>query len=152
MPDVKLKIAGKLTKKTCFGRYIYKLLKKFNLENHVDILGEIDEHAVASELLSAHVFVMPSFIENNSNSLCEAQLVGVPSIASYVGGIPSLIEHEKTGLFFPPGDYRVLAARVLDIFSNSELACKLSVNSRHEALKRHDPIRIADDVLNAYLV
>ena len=51
------------------------------------------------EYLKAHVYILPSTIENSSNSLSEAMLLGVPSVASYVGGTPDLLRTSTGGLF-----------------------------------------------------
>ena len=41
-------------------------------------------------LLDSHLYVYPSLMDNSPNALCEAQLLGVPCIATYVGGIPKM--------------------------------------------------------------
>ena len=62
------------------------------------------------ELRRAHVFAISSYIENSPNSLCEAMQAGMPCVATYAGGIPSLVEDGRTGLLFPPGDAPLLAS------------------------------------------
>lgn len=43
------------------------------------------------EYLNANVFICPSSLENSPNSLGEAQILGTPCLASYVGGIPDMM-------------------------------------------------------------
>ena len=88
--------------------------------------------------LKAHVFVCPSSIENSPNSLGEAQILGVPSIGSYVGGSPDMIAHNESGLLYRFEEYEMLAYHIMDIFNNDEKAKHLSKNSSIEASKRHD--------------
>jgi glycosyltransferase involved in cell wall biosynthesis len=55
----------------------------------------------------------------------EAQAVGLPVVASAVGGIPEFVRHEETGLLFPPGDRAALQRCVLALWSNRELRGRL---------------------------
>jgi glycosyltransferase involved in cell wall biosynthesis len=101
-------------------------------------------------MMKSHVFVSPSFIENSSNAVCEAQLMGMPVIASYTGGLPSLIKDGVTGLFFPVGDAPILAARVRQVLENDQLAVQLGSQAREVAVKRHDDSKIVQDILSVY--
>ena len=56
----------------------------------------------------------------------EAQAVGLPVVASAVGGIPEFVRHEQTGLLFPPGDRAALQRCVLALWSNRELRQRLA--------------------------
>lgn len=149
VPNVHLKLAGNLPNLK-FGRYLHKLLNELDLDTNVTLLGELNAEEVAQELTRAHVYVLPSIIENSPQSLAEAQSVGTPCVASYTGGVPSYVEEGKTGLLFPRGDYAVLAKRVLEIFDDDDLAVNLSRQARHVARMRHDPQKIAKDCMNVY--
>jgi glycosyltransferase involved in cell wall biosynthesis len=105
---------------------------------------------MAGKLCKSHVFAISSYIENSPNSLCEAMLVGMPCAASYAGGIPSLVEEGKTGLFFPPGDAAVLAGKIRQIFLDDDLAVRLGSQARLEAMKRHSPEQVVNQLLTAY--
>lgn len=104
----KLKISG-------YGLYIKRLIKRFRLQSHITFLGMLDETQMLKQYLSANIYICPSSIENSPNSLCEAQILGVPNISSYVGGIPSLVQEGKTGFLYPFGEYEMLAERIKDI-------------------------------------
>ena len=52
----------------------------------VDWLGRLDADRIVEELLAADVFVYPSHVDNSPNSVVEAMAVGVPIVASCVGG------------------------------------------------------------------
>ena len=72
-----------------------------------------------NEYLNANLFICPSSIENSSNSVCEAQLLGVPTLASYVGGIPDLIPNDDCGILYRYDDIEMLAFKVCQIFDKS---------------------------------
>lgn len=80
----------------------------------------------------------------------EAMAAGVPSLASRVGGVPDLIEPEKTGLFCDPNhpdSFRIGVARLLD---DPALSLRLAENARAEALRRFHPRVVAQKHLEIY--
>lgn len=147
-PDIQVYIAGGISRRSGYGRYIRKRIDA--LGGVAVELGQLDAHQMAEELVRSHVFVSPSFIDNSPNAICEAQLLGMPVISTYTGGVPSLIEEGRTGLFFPTGDAPMLAARLREVFIDDSLAIRLSDQSREVAHLRHDPDTIVGEILNAY--
>lgn len=148
-PGVKLRIAGRIGK-SGFGRYLHKLIAKLDLEGNTFLLGPLDEGSVVRELLSCHVFAIPSFIENSPNSLAEALVVGTPAVSSFTGGIPSMVQDGETGLLFPRGDCHVMAHRIIEIFRDNACAESISKNSRKVARERHAPQSVYLSLLNMY--
>ena len=146
-PDIELVLVGALGH-GAYGRF---LKKKINaLGGSVNPLGQMNADEMAKELCKAHIFVSASYIDNSPNSVAEAQLVGMPVISSYTGGVPSMIEEGKTGLFFPTGDVPLLVSRIKTIFENDALAIALGEKARQVASKRHDPQVIINAQLSAY--
>lgn len=146
-PQLKIKIGGyniisnksffDRIKRTGYGKYIFKLIKKNNLEENFIFLGSLSEEQMISEYQKANVFICPSSIENSPNSLGEAQLIGVPVVAAYVGGIPDMVENNKTGLLYRFEEVEMMAECVRRIFTDSELALELSKKSIIAASSRH---------------
>ena len=129
--------------------YIRKLIKKLGLKNHVRFLGNLTETEMNQAFLDAHVYVMPSAIENSPNSLCEAQILGVPTVASYCGGIPSLVEDGKTGYMYRYEEIEILAQTILRLFAQKDFA-ELSYNERQTALARHNRQLNANRLVEIY--
>lgn len=101
------------------------------------------------QLISESTFlVVPSLSENSPNVIAEAQLLGLPVIASNVGGIPELIEDFVTG-FLTPIDPHLMAACLQRAFSYQALPL-ISSRARQVALKRHNPDLIAESHLSVY--
>lgn len=128
---------GKM-KRTGYGSYINGLIGNLNLHDHVQFTGPLSAENMISEYLHAHLFICPSSIENSPNSLGEAQLLGVPCIASYVGGVPDMVEHGKTGLLYRFEETRMLAEHIRFIFEDSAAATNISNASIKVATGRHD--------------
>ncbi len=87
-----------------------------------------------NELLrAADFFVLPSDTEGLPLSVLEAMAHGLPVVASNVGGIPELIEHDKEGLLVPPADPKALAAAIRTIAEDSALRRRLGEAGRRRA-------------------
>lgn len=147
-PQTKVYISGKNIIKndslkdklllTYYGRYIKKLIKKLNLEKKIIFTGPLDEKRMCERFLKSHLFISPSTIENESNSLSEAKILGVPSIASYVGGVIDRIQHKHDGFIYQHDATYMLAYYACKIFENKDLALSFSEKARENALKIHN--------------
>ncbi len=154
--NVKLKVAGvdiiNKDKKdsTAYSLYLKRLINEYNLESNIEYTGILNAEEMKEAYLSSNAYISASAIENSPNSVCEAQMLGVPVVASDVGGVSSLIENEKTGLLYPFDEAYMLAYNVLRILVDEELRNRLSDNSKKIAAERHDRDKIVADWLLAY--
>jgi glycosyltransferase involved in cell wall biosynthesis len=110
----------------------------------------MNEDGLVGEMLGADLFVHSSHIDNSPNSVCEAMLMGMPVIASYAGGTPSLITDKKEGLLVQDGDPYALAGAILELARDKDYAYTLGCNARIRAMQRNDPSRIVNDVMRIY--
>ena len=78
------------------------LVGDLGLGDHVHFAG-YQPHA-APYLQAMDVFALTSRSEGMPQALLEAAVIGVPIVASRVGGIPEVIESGRTGLLIEPGD------------------------------------------------
>lgn len=117
---------------------------------NIELLGFIDADTIAKELSQAQLYVHPSIIDNSPNSLCEAQLVGCPVVATNVGGIPQLVENGVTGILYPYNEPHTLAFHIMDLHNNQSMLEHLSENARRVAKERHDPKTVATTVEDIY--
>jgi glycosyltransferase involved in cell wall biosynthesis len=145
-----LSIIDKIKSRFDYGYYLKRMIKKRNLEENIYFLGNLKEEEVVMYMLSSHVTLLPSTIENSPNSLCEAQCLGVPCVASYVGGTPDLTDNGKLSLLYRCEEWEILVQYVKKIFESDEFAMQLSNKSRAVALKRHDHSENAKTMLNIY--
>ncbi len=157
-PDIKICFAGKDTygggiktmfRRTGYAKYIHKLISKFDLGNNITFLGNLSAEEMAMEMRKANVYAHPSSIDNSPNSLAEAMMVGTPCVASYVGGIPSMIENNKEGLLYSYDAPYWLAYNIRRIFEDTKFAEMLSENAHKRAEADH-PISGADITYNLY--
>lgn len=126
-----------------------KLKDKFPTKG-LNLLGIVDENTLINHLLNSDMYVMPSHIENNANNLCEAMILGLPCISTFVGGVGSLITNEENGVLLQDGDPLALAGAIIEIKENPSFAIYLGNNARRTALIRHDKNRIVREIIQAY--
>lgn len=117
---------------------------------NVNLMGRIGAEDLAELLVSADIYCHVSHIENSPNSVCEAMLVGMPVIASFAGGTSSLLSNGEDGILVQDGDPYELAGAIVQMQSHFEKAKKYGESGRKKALIRHNPQRIADELLIAY--
>jgi glycosyltransferase involved in cell wall biosynthesis len=123
-----------------YEKYISSLIKSNKLQNHIVFLGGLNEKEMNSQMLKANVFVCASSIENSPNALGEAQLLGVPCVSSFVGGIPDdIVINGETGYLYRFEEFEMLAGCICEVFNKSAVDLSaLSVREIEAAQKRHN--------------
>lgn len=133
---------------------IFQIFENKTGINHSDVniklLGMIPASDVAKYLSHNDVYVHPAIIDNSPNSLCEAQLIGIPVISANVGGIPQLVENNHTGILYPYNEPHTLAFILMNIHGDEKTLSQLSLNELSIAHKRHNEEKIATRVVEIY--
>ena len=158
-PDIRLYVAGQnlfdssiksKIKRSGYTNYVLKLIKKYNVEEQIIFLGLLTENQMVDRLLKTNVFVLPSVIENSSNSLCEAMLLGMPCVASTSGGTMDLLENRKEGFLYPYTEPALCAEYILNFLNDANLAVKMGESARDRALIRHNSEKNVKEMLDIY--
>lgn len=108
------------------------MTKKLGIAEATEFKGAVPHDDVLRILQKAHVFVAPSRItkdgwqEAQGLGIAEAMSVGIPVVATHVGGIPSMIRHKETGLLVPSESPKELASAIEFLFSNPQKAQKMA--------------------------
>jgi glycosyltransferase involved in cell wall biosynthesis len=84
------------------------------------------------------MFVQPSLNEGTPVSLIEAMAAGTPAIATRVGGIPDVVDGERTALLVPPGDSLALAQAILRLCCDPQLRQRIGEAGRRAVFPRYD--------------
>jgi glycosyltransferase involved in cell wall biosynthesis len=100
---------------------------------------------IAAILRDTTVFAFPSLMEAFPNGVMEAMAAELPVVASDVGGIPELVEHEHNGLLVPPGDETALAAALLSLLGDPARARALAIAGRQTIQQRYSFERMVHD-------
>jgi glycosyltransferase involved in cell wall biosynthesis len=89
------------------------LLRRLGVERYVTFLGQRGD--VPDLLAAADLFVLPSLFEGLPLAVLEAMAVGLPVVATWIGGTGEAIEHGVTGHLVTPGDASGLAGAIADL-------------------------------------
>ncbi len=125
-------------------------LKATGLCDSVRLTGEIGAEQLVTELLACSIFVNPSHIENGSNALSEAMLLGVPCIATATGGMLTTTQYGRGALLVQDGDAEALAGALLEIEGDLESALARADEGRRIASARHDRAAILAQITAIY--
>ncbi len=120
IPDVRLHIVGSVRKQGYFNSLI-DYVKQNNLNENIIFKGELSEKEVKKEFSECSVFVFPSKEESFGIVLAEAEACGKPVVASNIGGIPYVVDDNKTGFLVEYGDFETFAEKVLRLLKDKNL-------------------------------
>jgi len=134
------------------------LIKSLDLEDVVTLFGSVSTDELRDHYEKAGIFVMPSIdlrdgfhTETQGVVLQEAQASGIPVIASRTGGIPEVIQDQKTGLLFDEGDDEALARHIEALITDSELYNNIIMQARKDVEENFSIEVIREKLITAYL-
>ncbi|HYE73815.1 MAG TPA: glycosyltransferase family 4 protein [Blastocatellia bacterium] len=134
-PEIKarLVIAGKGREQ----KRLHHLATTLGVNGQVTLIGQIDN--VPVHYAAADLFVLPSLSEGSPNALLEAMAVGLPIVATAVGGIPEMVSHEKQALLTSSRKPQAMAEAIFRLLTNQSLARELAANARLAVRTHHLP-------------
>jgi glycosyltransferase involved in cell wall biosynthesis len=96
------------------------------------------QSATASYYHAMQVFVLTSRSEGTPQALLEACVAGVPVVASRVGGIPEVIDHERTGILFDSGDEAALTTALVRLLREPVWGRELAAAAQARVIATYD--------------
>lgn len=147
--DFEWKVIG-VNPKSKIVRFIERVVGIRGLENNVNYSGVMTAEELCETELSASVYVHPSYIDNSPNSICEAQLLGLPVVATYVGGVETLLKEVDSGILVPANSPYELSYILKNLFANQDYIQRLSETGKKVADRRHDVETIKINLLHTY--
>ena len=134
-----------------YAVYLASLIECLELGSYVSFLGILNESEMVYQYLNANVFVSTSTVENESNSLSEARLIGTPSVVSFVGGTYIRINHGKDGFLYPHDEPVLLAYYIKKLFLNTQNVCSEISGNAVETIKKYThPLKNAEQNIEIY--
>jgi N-acetyl-alpha-D-glucosaminyl L-malate synthase BshA len=110
------------------------LAHDLGIQGKVHFMGKLDR--VNEVLPLADILLMPSELESFGLAALEAMACKVPSIATWVGGVPELIDDGVTGLLYPVGDIDGMSLGALSLLKDRERLEAMREAGRRTAQKR----------------
>lgn len=117
---------------------------------NVKVRGTASKEQLVDALCDASCYVHTSYIDNSPNSLCEAQMLGVPVLATHVGGISSLVKDGETGILYPANAPYDLASAIVQLSQDQSACERMSQQERQSAETRHNPEAIRETLHSIY--
>ncbi len=127
--------------------YLMETARNFS-DINFNIISNLPD--AARHLKNFDIFVLPSLKEGLPYVLLEAGLAELPVIATAVGGVPEIIEDNKTGILVNPANSQELAEAIKKLIKNSSLCQKLSQSLHQKILQEFSFGEMLDRTLTAY--
>ncbi|MGE5469019.1 MAG: glycosyltransferase family 4 protein [Ignavibacteria bacterium] len=125
-----------------------RLIAEKGLGDQVHLLGL--RRDVANVLQSLDVFVLPTHQEALGTAFVEAGVMGLPSVASRVDGVPEVIVDGENGLLVPVCDSSAIAAALIRLLDDPALRRRLGENARKRASERFSREAMVEGMVAVY--
>ncbi|MCG8469127.1 MAG: glycosyltransferase family 4 protein [Gemmatimonadetes bacterium] len=116
----------------------------------VEFLGQVPPDEMPGLYDRADLYINASLIDNLPTSLIEAFAAGTPVVTYASGGVPKLVDHERTGLMVEPDAYEALGEAALRLLRDPALAGRIAAEARAECLSRYTREAVLEGWLDAY--
>jgi glycosyltransferase involved in cell wall biosynthesis len=143
-PDVRFVVAGAGSREP----ELWRLAVDLGVADRIQFLGYIE--SVPPLLAALDVVVIPSLSEASSLISAEALALGVPVVASNVGGLPDIVVDGETGLLAAPGDTAGIARAVERLLADPSWAASLASAGRQRVDERFTAERMVEGYLRMY--
>ena len=125
-------------------------VKDRQLQDRFFYLGQLGLPEVRACLKACSIFLIPSLWENCPYSCLEAMTAGRAIVSSDCGGMPELVEHERTGLLARNGDPAAFVAALQRMIEDDGLRARCGAAARAEVEKRLTDVAIAKRSVDVY--
>ncbi|MFV0444886.1 MAG: glycosyltransferase family 4 protein [Planctomycetaceae bacterium] len=129
---------------------VEEILRSQQVHHRAVFLGNVPNTDMPDVYRAADVSVLPSFLEATSITGLESMAAGLPLVGTRVGGIPAIVEDERTGLLVPPGDPASLASAINRLLWQPELRQRLGDAARARVISEFAWPVIAERTIQAW--
>ncbi len=150
VPRLKIWIVGDAApSKEAYKEQLQVLIRRLGLWHCTQFLGT--QRDIPAILANLDLLVLPTLTQEAfGRVIIEAQAMGVPVIATKVGGVVDIIEDEKNGLLVPPADPSAIAEAALRIFKDKDFARKLSITAYEKVKLKYNAELMVENTLKVY--
>jgi glycosyltransferase involved in cell wall biosynthesis len=129
---------------------ITQAAKKLGIEENVETVGWIENEKKSFLLNTASIYVLPSYHEGLPMGILEAMALGLPIVASNVGGIPDVVIDGKFGILIPPGDVEAQYLALKRLFLDVDTAEKMGVAGRLAVMNQYAASKVVGQLVALY--
>lgn len=149
-PGAKLRVVGSTDVSREYAQGLMTEYSALIESQRLHFTGAIDQSALVGEYRHADIFVLPSLGETAPVAISQAMAIGLPVIATRVGGIPDMVIEQTTGLVVPPADATALGAAIDRLLGNRDLMSSMGRDARKVAVERYSPAVNAEKMYRVY--
>ncbi len=146
--EVNLTIIGRGRKG--YNKKINQLIKDHQLEDNIELVGEVKNEAIPSFLEKSHIFLLLSSYEGMSVALLEALGTGKVVISTNLYGSKDIIEDGVTGVLVELDNIKETAKKIALLYNTPNLIQQISTNAQQMIRKKYAWHRIVDYYLAQY--
>lgn len=146
-PRVKFRVAGDVLDPAYFAE-LQQLVSDLNLTEHFQFVGGVKD--LRSYLADADIFVLPSRSEGFSNAIVEAMAVGLPVVATDVGGNAEAVKDGVSGLIVPSEDAGALSKALATILADPGKAAQMGAAGKEIVEERFTIAAMMSGVTEIY--
>lgn len=149
LDDARLVIVGPQPDKD-YALAVQQAVTELGLDDHVDILGLVDDDRLVAELSAARAVALFSREETAPTIIAQAMAAGKPVVASRVGGVAEMVIEGETGFVVDSGDEAAMADRIRTLLDDQQLCLRLGRCAHELATARYAPDAVAAKTVAAY--
>ena len=120
------------------------------ISSQVIFTGSLPQQELLPYYQNADLVINPSLSEAFGMSLVEAMATATPVVATNIGGMPEIVEHDRTGLVVEPGNPQALADAISKVISNPVKAKMMSRAGRKKVLQHYTWSKITEKLVDCY--
>ncbi len=144
--DIRLKIAGTGAEENNLKKYIID-----NKLNNVEFLGFKNREEIKELYQNCIATILPcNWFEIFGMTNIESFINGKPVIASNIGGIPEIIEHNVNGLLFEPANIEQLKECIIKYYNNPKLVIEHGKNAYQKAITEYTEEKYYNKLIDVY--
>ena len=117
---------------------------------NIILLGDVSPEVVPYEMKKSDFLLFPSYTEGFPLAVVEAMAVGLPVIATRVGGIPEMIDEGLGGLLVEPRDAGALSEAIRKLFSDRTLSEKMGEYNRKKCFQYYRYSVVIQQLISIY--
>lgn len=133
---LKVEVLGATADDPGFYQELLQMRRELDVEDRVEFVGPVDD--VPARMARATLHLVPSRIEGLPLAGLEAMALGLPVVATRVGGNSYMLEHERSGLLTRPEDPEALATAVESVLGDPDRAVALGAGARQRVAELFD--------------
>lgn len=127
------------------------LVKNLSLQHNVNLVGLKTQETIIDFYKNSHIFLLTSNMEGLAVVLLEAQAMGLPIIATAVGGVPEAILNGYSGYLVPKGDINAIAKKLIYLIEHPEIWSMMGRVGRKFVEEKYDIKKLNKLLISLYL-